>query len=85
VFTWSFISEISGDITIDIPSNIRAGIRKQIDFPAPVGITPTVSFPAKIFEMKASCPLRKLSYPKYCFKTLSAVILLPPYTVFKIL
>ena len=41
--TWSFIREISGENTIVKPALQRAGIWKQIDFPAPVGMIPITS------------------------------------------
>ena len=41
--TWSFIREISGENTIVRPGLQRAGIWKQIDLPAPVGMIPITS------------------------------------------
>ena len=43
--TWSFISEISGEITSTAPGRSRAGIWKVSDLPAPVGMTPMQSRP----------------------------------------
>ena len=49
--TWSYIKEINGDTTIVIPSNIKAGTWKQIDFPADVGIIASTSLLDKIVSI----------------------------------
>ena len=74
--TWSFISEISGEITSVIPSIINAGIWKQRDFPAPVGMIPKTSCPFNAASINCSWPWRNSSYPKYCFNSFFASCIL---------
>jgi hypothetical protein len=45
VSTWSFINEMSGEITRASPSRTRAGAWKQTDLPPPVGSTSSESRP----------------------------------------
>ena len=59
------IKAISGVITRQIPSIVIAGTWKVIDLPPPVGIRPSVSFPAQTERMISSCKGRKAGYPQY--------------------
>ena len=47
--------EISGEMTSVMPESISAGIWKQMDFPAPVGMMATVSRPASSERTTGSC------------------------------
>ena len=49
--TWSFISEMSGVMTMQSPSRISAGTWKQMLFPPPVGISANVSRPPRMLSM----------------------------------
>ena len=53
--TWSFISEISGEKTMAMPEDKSAGIWKQTDFPAPVGMIANVSQPSSRLLTTGSC------------------------------
>ena len=68
--TWSRIKAISGVMTRQIPSIANAGIWKVIDLPPPVGMSPSVSFPAQTEQMISSCKGRKVGYPQYFPKIL---------------
>ena len=59
--TWSFIREMSGEITRVSPSMSSAGIWKQRDLPEPVGMTPNTSLPSRIASISRSWPSRKWS------------------------
>ena len=65
--TWFFISAISGEITIAVPSNNNAGNWYVIDLPTPVGIITNVSWPSKTLWIILSWSPLKLSKPKYRF------------------
>jgi hypothetical protein len=56
--TWSFISEMSGEITSTGPGSILAGTWNVSDLPAPVGMTPMQSRPASTVSMIFRCPGR---------------------------
>ena len=58
--TWSFISEMSGDTTRATPPPTSAGAWKQIDFPAPVGITTSESRAASVASIASRWSGRKL-------------------------
>ena len=61
VSTWSFISEMSGETTMAVPSIIKAGIWKQMDFPPPVGMSTSASLCCSTWLMISSCKGRKES------------------------
>ena len=63
--TWSFIRAMRGEITMQIPSVIRAGTWKQTLLPPPVGSMASVSRPSRTEFMISSCRDLKLSYPQY--------------------
>ena len=47
-------------MTVPFESSI-AGIWKQIDFPAPVGMMAITSFPERMVEITSSCTVRNVS------------------------
>ena len=69
--TWSFMRAINGVMTRQSPSLASAGTWKVMDFPPPVGISPKVSRPSVMLLMISSWIPRKVSYPQYCFRSLT--------------
>ena len=59
VSTWSFISEMSGEMTSPRPPRTSAGAWKHSDLPPPVGSTTTESRPSRIAAMASRCSGRK--------------------------
>jgi hypothetical protein len=53
--TWSFISEISGEITTASPGETMAGTWKHTDLPPPVGRTTITSRPPLRCSMASFC------------------------------
>ena len=62
---------INGVMTRQSPSLASAGTWKVMDFPPPVGISPKVSRPSVMLLMISSWIPRKVSYPQYCFRSLT--------------
>ena len=56
--TWSFMREMSGEMTRVTPGIIKAGSWKQIDFPAPVGMMARQSLPSRRVWMTSCWPGR---------------------------
>ena len=52
---------------MQMPSIAIVGTWKVSDFPPPVGMSPSVSFPDAILWIISPCKGRKLSYPQYFF------------------
>ena len=66
---WSFIRAIRGLTTIVEPLSSRAGSWKQRLLPEPVGISTSVSRPARAERTAASCPGRNRRNPE-CSRSL---------------
>src|SRR6185312_353518 len=70
--TWSCIKAMSGETTTPTPLRSSAGIWKQSDFPPPVGMSTSASFPAATCATISRCSPRKEEYPKTSLSTHSA-------------
>src|SRR5689334_12107684 len=72
--TWSCMSAISGEITMQTPGRSRVGSWKHSDLPPPVGMMASTSRPRRM-SLTISCwPGRKVSKPKRCLSAAARAV-----------